>query len=99
MINIPTFDSKSGVPQGTGGSNPSLSVLLHSASFGEWPFVAPIRRSEVGPLIYSVMKPKNIEFNADDLVSSVGAFAHHLTGKQKLTLRTVGIVYLSLIGK
>ena len=34
------------------------------------------------------MKTKDIEFNADDLVGSVEAFAHHLTGKQKLTLRT-----------
>jgi putative transcriptional regulator len=35
------------------------------------------------------MKTKDIEFNADDLVDSVEAFAHHLAGKQKLTLRTV----------
>ena len=35
------------------------------------------------------MKTKDIEFNADDLVGSVEAFAHHLTGEQKLTLRTV----------
>ncbi len=34
------------------------------------------------------MKTKAIEFNADDLVGSVEAFAHHPTGKQKLTLRT-----------
>lgn len=34
------------------------------------------------------MKTKDIEFNADDLVGSVEAFAHHLAGKQKLTLRT-----------
>ena len=34
------------------------------------------------------MKTKDIEFNADDLVGSVEAFAHHLTGKQNLTLRT-----------
>lgn len=34
------------------------------------------------------MKTKGIEFNADDLVGSVEAFARHLTGKQKLTLRT-----------
>jgi putative transcriptional regulator len=34
------------------------------------------------------MNIKDIEFNADDLVGSVEAFAHHLTGKQKLTLRT-----------
>lgn len=34
------------------------------------------------------MKTKAIAFNADDLVGSVEAFAHHLTGKQKLTLRT-----------
>ena len=34
------------------------------------------------------MKTKDIEFNADDLVGSVEAFANHLTGKQKLTLRT-----------
>jgi putative transcriptional regulator len=35
------------------------------------------------------MKTKDIEFNADDLVDSVEAFARHLTGRQKLTLRTV----------
>jgi hypothetical protein len=34
------------------------------------------------------MKTKVIEFNADDLVGSVEALAHHLTGKAKLTLRT-----------
>src|SRR5476651_1823752 len=34
------------------------------------------------------MKTNDIEFNADDLVGSVEAFAQHLTGKQKLTLRT-----------
>jgi hypothetical protein len=34
------------------------------------------------------MKTKDIEFNAVDLVGSVEAFAHHLTGKQKLILRT-----------
>lgn len=34
------------------------------------------------------MKTKAIEFNADALVSRVEAFAHHLTGKQKLILRT-----------
>ena len=34
------------------------------------------------------MKTKEIEFNADDLVGSVEAFADHLRGKQKLTLRT-----------
>jgi putative transcriptional regulator len=34
------------------------------------------------------MKTKVIEFNANDLVGSVEAFAQHLTGKQKLTLRT-----------
>jgi hypothetical protein len=28
IINIPAFDSKSGVPQGTGGSNPSPSANL-----------------------------------------------------------------------
>jgi hypothetical protein len=33
------------------------------------------------------MKTKDIEFNADDLVGSIEAFAHHLTGKQKLTAR------------
>ena len=33
------------------------------------------------------MKTKDIEFKADDLVGSVEAFAYHLTGKQKLTLR------------
>jgi len=35
------------------------------------------------------VKTKDIEFNADDLVGSVEAFAHHLTGNQKLTMRTV----------
>ncbi len=35
------------------------------------------------------MKTKEIRFNADDLVGSVEAFAQHLTGKAKLTLRTV----------
>jgi putative transcriptional regulator len=35
------------------------------------------------------MKTKDIEFNADELVGSVEAFAHHLAGKRKLTLRTV----------
>ncbi|MDO8541409.1 MAG: hypothetical protein Q7S40_13305 [Opitutaceae bacterium] len=34
------------------------------------------------------MKTKAIEFNADDLVGSVEAFARHVTGKQKLTLST-----------
>jgi len=34
------------------------------------------------------MKTKDIEFNAADLVSNVEAFANHLTGKEKLTLRT-----------
>ena len=34
------------------------------------------------------MKTKDLEFNAADLVGSVEAFAHHLTGKQKITLRT-----------
>ena len=34
------------------------------------------------------MKTKDVEFNADDLVGSVEAFAHHLTGNKKLTLRT-----------
>lgn len=37
------------------------------------------------------MKTKAIEFNADALVGSVESFAYHLTGKQKLTLRTVTI--------
>jgi putative transcriptional regulator len=36
----------------------------------------------------SDMKTKDIEFNADHLVGSVEAIAHHLTGKQKITLRT-----------
>jgi putative transcriptional regulator len=35
------------------------------------------------------MKTKDNDFNADDLVGSVEAFAHHLTGRQKLTLRTM----------
>ena len=34
------------------------------------------------------MKTKDIEFNADDLVGSVEAFAQHLMGKQKLTGHT-----------
>lgn len=34
------------------------------------------------------MKAKDIKFNADGLVASVEAFADHLTGKQKHTLRT-----------
>ncbi|MDB6021776.1 MAG: transcriptional regulator [Pedosphaera sp.] len=34
------------------------------------------------------MKRKEIEFNAEDLVSSVEALAQHAAGKQKLTLRT-----------
>ncbi len=34
------------------------------------------------------MKHKEIEFNAADLVSSVEAFAAHVQGRKKLTLRT-----------
>ena len=34
------------------------------------------------------MKTKTIEFDAEALVGSAEAFAQHLTGKQKLTLRT-----------
>ena len=34
------------------------------------------------------MKTKDIEFNADDLVGSAEAFAEHLKGNRKLTLRT-----------
>jgi putative transcriptional regulator len=37
------------------------------------------------------MKTKDIEFNADDLVGSVEAFADHLTGKRKLTLRSTTV--------
>ncbi|MEO6992364.1 MAG: hypothetical protein ABI273_01935 [Lacunisphaera sp.] len=37
------------------------------------------------------MKNKDIEFNAHDLVDSVEAFAHHLTGKQELTMRTATV--------
>lgn len=33
------------------------------------------------------MKRAEIEFKADDLVSSVEAFARHVSGKEKLTLR------------
>ena len=33
------------------------------------------------------MKTKDIEFNADDLVGSVEAFAQHLMGNQKLMIR------------
>ena len=34
------------------------------------------------------MKTRDIEFNADDLVGSAEAFADHLKGSRKLTLRT-----------
>jgi hypothetical protein len=34
------------------------------------------------------MKREEIEFNAEDLVSSVEALARHATGKEKPTLRT-----------
>jgi putative transcriptional regulator len=34
------------------------------------------------------MKHKEIEFNAEELVDSVEAFAAHLRGRKKLTLRT-----------
>jgi putative transcriptional regulator len=34
------------------------------------------------------MKRKEIEFNGDDLVQSVEAFAAHVLGRKKLTLRT-----------
>jgi putative transcriptional regulator len=34
------------------------------------------------------MKNKEIEFNPADLLASVEAFAHHLTGNRKATLRT-----------
>ncbi len=34
------------------------------------------------------MKQKEIEFNAEELVSSVEGFAAHVAGKKKLTLRT-----------
>lgn len=34
------------------------------------------------------MKHKEVKFNAEDIVSSVEAFARHLSGKEKLTLRT-----------
>ena len=34
------------------------------------------------------MKMKHLEFNADDLVGSAEAFADHLKGSRKLTLRT-----------
>ena len=34
------------------------------------------------------MKPKDIEYNAGDLVSSVEAFSRHVTGREKLTLRS-----------
>lgn len=37
------------------------------------------------------MKTKDVEFNADDLVGSAEAFARHLQGKQKLTLRTTTV--------
>lgn len=34
------------------------------------------------------MKTKDIEFNAEDLVGSVETLANHLSGKNKVTLRT-----------
>ena len=34
------------------------------------------------------MKTKHLEFNSEDLLSSVEAFANHVSGKRKLTLRT-----------
>jgi putative transcriptional regulator len=34
------------------------------------------------------MKPKEIEFNAEELVGSVEAFAAHVQRRKKLTLRT-----------
>jgi putative transcriptional regulator len=34
------------------------------------------------------MKPKEIEFNAEELVGSVESFAAHVVGDNKLTLRT-----------
>jgi putative transcriptional regulator len=34
------------------------------------------------------MKPKEIEFNAEDLVSSVETLARHAAGQEKVTLRT-----------
>ena len=37
------------------------------------------------------MKTKAIEFNADDLVGSAEAFADHLKGSRKLTLRTTTV--------
>jgi hypothetical protein len=42
------------------------------------------------------METKDIKFNADDLVGSVEAFARHLTGKQKLTLRTATIPHVEI---
>ena len=38
------------------------------------------------------MKTKEIEFNAEELVSSVEALASHLSGKSKVTLRTKTVV-------
>lgn len=37
------------------------------------------------------MKTKDIEFNAEDLVGSVEALANHLSGKNKVTLRTKAV--------
>ena len=34
------------------------------------------------------MKRKEIEFNAEDLVSSVETLARHAVGREKITLRT-----------
>ena len=38
------------------------------------------------------MKNKEIEFNAEDLVRSVEEFRDHVTGKQKLTLKTTTVM-------
>jgi len=35
------------------------------------------------------MKRKEIEFNAEELIGSVEAFAGHVAGRQKLTMRTM----------
>ena len=37
------------------------------------------------------MKPKEIEFNAGDLVKSVEDLARHAKGKEKLALRSIGL--------
>ena len=56
-------------------------------------YLTPVRRNGRGSPSKpesenSDMKTKAIEFNADDFVGGVEAFARHVAGKEKLTLRT-----------